>query len=308
MSLDGSFEDGLPEYVPTTSIRVEDEIEFESPSNHRRRVVYPHDRAYGSGLYGSGLYGSNAYISSTAYRLRKAPFEGLRTITAMVGGVQRELEHGTDVRPVDTTGDGVFDAIEFIESGTLPDTGTTVTVEYVAESIASRYTGAFDADMDTFGERITEASESKSVSSAEGRSLSLVGSQFGEIGQRRNRSDDEYRRFLRSVVSAYSGRGTKDDVKFAVAAATGGDPENVRIEENTDVVGFEVYIEDFGQVEYTSSLEELVDIASPSGVELLRPPVMEVVGGGAVAGGTPSTVTTNETLGSTTLGDSELGN
>lgn len=307
MTLDDSILNRLPEYVPKDRIRLDDTVEFEDPADHGTTLVILHNRGYGADLYGGRLYGTNAYLSDTVYPIAKAPFDELRTVTARVNGVRRELTIGTDVRAVDTIGDERFDSIEFINSSTYPDAGSVVEVEYVGEPVISRYTGAYDSDLDDLSNTIDDSIDAKSVTTADDDELSLVGSQFGEIGRRRRRGVMEYRQFLRSVVQAFSGFGTKEDIKFSVAAATGGDPEDVTIIEDTEQVGFEIEISNAGGLTVTQSIEELAEIASPSGVELLRAPTIEVSGGAVTVTGTASTLTFGASLGVGQLGADNLG-
>lgn len=297
MPLSRTFTDRLPDYVPKDLERFTDEFEFEDPAEREEMLIYRHTRGYGAGYYGGKMYGSNAEHSTVVYQLRKAPFEGLRSVRAIVDGIERELVIDEHVQAVDLTNNVRVDGIEFIDEEFYPDVGTTVVVDYVAESVISRYTGAYDVDIDAVAHGIDGSIDAKSVETAQGRELDLLGMQFGEIGRRRRRGDDEYRRFLRSVVSAYGGRGTKDDIKFAVAAATGGEPDDVTIIEDTDGLGFEVHLEDFGDITITESLRELAEIASPSGVNLLRHPVITTTGLVVPVTPSESTVTEIKSLG-----------
>jgi len=97
--------------------------------------------------------------------------------------------------------------------------------------------------------------------------LDRIGAFFGELGKRRGRSDDEYTTFLRSIVQSFTGRGTVDGIKFAVASALDVEPEKIIIDENFVTNEYEVRLEDPFPPHELVTLTELADLADPSGVE-----------------------------------------
>jgi len=96
--------------------------------------------------------------------------------------------------------------------------------------------------------------------------LDRIGAMFGELGERRARTDDEYAKFLRSIVQSFSGRGTVDGIKFAVASALDLPPDQIVIEEDFVNNEYEVSIEVPFPPHEVRTLNELADLADPSGV------------------------------------------
>ena len=277
MSLARSIIERVPNYIPKSTIIVDEVYTVESDT------------------------GGNP---QTVYQVEKAPFNSISSVEAQVNGITTDLEIPTDVEPIgtdSTLGPG-FDSIEFVNPDTVPDVGSEFTVEYRTEPVVLQYIETFDNDLDDLGDAIDTSIASKYIDEAPGDELDLIGSSFGEIGRRRRRSDTEYRGFLRSIVRAFNANGTIGDIKFAVASALRGSTDDVRVEEDFEQTGFRVYIDTGDSEVLTASLNDLIDLSSPTGVELLRPPVLQtedteigIVGGGSV-------VTSREGgLGSSTL-------
>lgn len=281
MSLIGSIVDRVPDYLPKSTIIITEGHEFTEKSGG---------------------------VPQTMYQLNKSPFDRVSGVEAQVAGITTDLDLDSDIDEVTT--DSTFgpepDAIKFINSDAMPDVGTTFTVEYRADPIVLRFMETFDEDLSALGDEIDESIASKYIDTAPGDSLDRIGSAFGEIGRRRRRPDEEYRAFLRSIVRAFNANGTIGDVKFAVASALRGSESDITITEDFEQVGFNVYIDTADSAVLTASLNDLIELSSPTGVELLRPPVLQtneknigVVGGESVA-------TTESNIGSSTLssGDS----
>lgn len=252
MGLRNSITEHFPTIVPRGTLPVEDE-------QHTFRVLEASD-------------GSDAPI--TTYQPQKAPFERVDALRATVDGRVRTLEEDSDYELRDTTGDGQYDTIAFIDSATYPDAGTEFFVDYVAESVITRYAGSHDEDLGTLADDIDQTIEAHYVDRASGSDLDRIGSLFGELGRRRGRTDAEYRAVLRSIVQSFNGRGTIPGLRFAVAVAVDVDVDLIEVVEDFDQVGYEVNINtgDVGNI--SSSLEGIIDRADPSGVKLLRPPVI----------------------------------
>lgn len=239
--------DRLPSYIPKSELRVEETFEFVEYSDGTPQTVYVPD---------------------------KSPFARLRSVIATVDDSETSLTVGDDVIAADTVGDE-YRKISFINSESYPDFGTEFTVTYDAEPVIARYANSFTDDLASLESSLNTAFDAKYVDQASGQGLDLIGGQFGDIGRRRGRNDKEYRTFLRSVISAFNATGTKEDISFAVASAIRGDPDEVSVNENIEQTGFTVRIASTDRTFVTKSLNGLVSIASPSGVELLQPVVFE---------------------------------
>ena len=264
MSLSRSIIERMPEYIPTSTIIVDD----------TRDVTESSDGSV-----------------ETVYQLEKAPFKRVSSVTARVDGITTDLDVSSDidVLSTDSTLGPGFDSIEFVNPDLLPDVGTEFTVEYRTDPVILEFMETFDSDLESVGDSIDTSIASKYIDEAPGESLDLIGSAFGEIGRRRRRTDAEYRKFLRSIVRAFNANGTIGDIKFAVASALRGRTDDVRVEEDFEQTGFRVYIDTGDSKVFTASLNDLIDLSSPTGVELLRPPVLQtgdteigIVGGGSV--------------------------
>lgn len=278
MTVDGTIRESLPEAVPTSEITITRSVTIERTDDSSVQTVYA---------------------------LPKAPFTQLRAVRGIVGGVESSLTVGEDVVARDTNGDGKPDAIEFI--GDTPRVGTDATVEYDIEPIISRYTSAYDADIDTVGNDIDTVFDNKSVETASSEALDLIGTQFGRFGARSGRPDGVYRSYLRSVVPSFAARGTISDIKFAVSAATGVPEEQITVEEYTDDVEIAVVISSGVVVDAAAQLSQIIAETLPPGVELRYDPIVRntlvVVGVRFVSETTASAVG----LGSTTIGETQLG-
>lgn len=274
MTISGSITENLPAYTPDSVIRFEESHEIVTDTE-------------------SGTL-------KTTYRLDKAPFERLDSVTAIVNGVQQDLTIGGEVTAVDTEGDGELHALRF--ETVDPDIGTEFTVMYDAVPIIIRYVASYDSDIETVADIADVIKENRSVEKSGGSVLDLLGAFFGDIGERRGRDDDEYRSYLLSVVKAFSATGTKRDLEFVAAASLGITPEDVTVTEDTTEVGFKVTVDNLAQALFAQSVNELLREASAAGVELLSPPVLESERATVSVTAEESTVTAREDgLGSGTL-------
>lgn len=238
----------------------------------------------------------------TTYPLSKAPYERLVAVRATVDGRRRSFVVGDDAEPADTDGDGEFNAVTLNQT---PDPGTDLTVEYVTEALLARLLRVIDDDRRDVADRIDTVIDSKQLGNATGNALDRRGELFGSLGNRGSRTDSEYRSVLRSIVPAFAGRGTVAGLRFAVAIGAQTRVENITIEENFEQTGFEVNIDDPNTL-VTAGLNDVIEQASPSGVELLSPPTIVSSGATASTSTTSSTVTRTRGIGSGTLGDGEL--
>jgi len=96
--------------------------------------------------------------------------------------------------------------------------------------------------------------------------LDRIGSLFGELGRRRNRADDEYADYLKSIVGSFSGRGTVPGIKQAVATSIGMEPDDISIREdftdNSYQVVFDTWPSHRGR-----TVETVAELADPSGID-----------------------------------------
>lgn len=242
MSLFSSVLDRIPNYVPKDELRFEDTIKFEYVTDSSPKTVYT---------------------------LSKAPVERLTEVTSTVDGQPYKYDIGTEVELRDADSDGDLDSIAFIDSDVYPDEGAAIDSLYVAESFFKRYTEPFSADLDALGDDLNAIQKSKYIELASGRQLDLIGRGFGDLGLRRNRNDDEYRDYLLTLIRAFDARGTINDITFVTAGLFRVDEEKVTVDEDYHESGFEVRVYDPDVRLDLNSVNELIRLSSPTGVELL---------------------------------------
>jgi hypothetical protein len=169
-------------------------------------------------------------------------------------------------------------AIEWDESGdNLPRVGRTFFVTYVADSILNRYLDAYDEEFTDIKEAIDSAVSDKFVDTADGGLLEEIGELFGPvIGKRRGRTDEEYRKYLKSVVQSFISRGTNSGIKLAISASTDIPTGDIEIREDFQENSYDLVIQPNTPVR-VSLIENVADIADPSGVQhiLTRFPITE---------------------------------
>lgn len=137
----------------------------------------------------------------------------------------------------------------------------------------SLFRGWVEAHQDSFNEfdrSLEEIAITHRITEATGTDLDRVGEQFGRIGRRRGRGDEEYRAFLLSIVPSFQGRGTVSGLKFAVGAGVLADADEVYIEEFFDENEYSVEVGDWIAHDVTT-IHELAELADPSGVALRTP-------------------------------------
>ena len=100
------------------------------------------------------------------------------------------------------------------------------------------------------------------------RDLDRIGALFGELGLRRGRSDTDYAQYLKSIVQSFSGRGRVDGIRFAVGSALNLFEDNVRIREDFQNTEYSVVIEEPWVRHKPLTVEQLAELADPSGVSL----------------------------------------
>jgi len=198
----------------------------------------------------------------TEYQLSKAPVDEIIRVTGIYEAQTIEFTKG-----VDYTLSADSERIVWDEGERNPAAGSTFFVTYESDSILKRYLAASDEELATTQEAVVESVNGKFIDTASGDELDYIGNLFGEvIGARRGRVDSDYRAYLKSVVQSFVSRGTISGIKTAIAAATGADIENISINENFDDNTYEVVVIPETPIA-GSTIEEIAEIADPSGVE-----------------------------------------
>jgi len=129
---------------------------------------------------------------------------------------------------------------------------------------------AVQAEFDTFKSDTEDVQDSLFINTADGGSLDQIGADFGLIGQRRGRNDSAYRQFLRSLVPAFEGRGTEQDVEIAVAAGVASERRFIDLREDFSAREYQVELFDWS-AHRTSTVLELADLADPVAVDRIAP-------------------------------------
>jgi len=269
MSLTGSILEFLPDYVPKSDIKIDEREEFK--------------------VRDSGT-------PKTVYKIKQGPVKRLDEVIATVSGTTQSLEIDEEVEIRDTTGDAQYDSIAFIDSDVLPDDGTEFQATYVAEPLLSRYVGSFDEDIKKLGDKIDDSIDGKYLDTAEGRELDRIGAQYGPIGRRLGREDNEYRSFLRSIVETFDATGTKSGIRFVTGAVLEVDPDLVEIIEDFDNQEFRVRVEHPDSQVQTTSLNSLIDLSSPTGVGVSGPPTLYLERNIGITSKTPTVFDSNPSI------------
>lgn len=235
------YRDIIPSILPTDEILVEEEA----------HEYVSQERPDGS------------VFTQQSYQLEKAPFDEVKRVEGEVNGSEYDFVAGEDYEVDDD------EFVNFGVGGKSPDTGTEFYVTYTARSILDRYIEGHEEEINTVDEKRQRSIDDRFVDRATGTELEEIGSLFGSLGERRGRDDNEYRLYLKSLVQSFSGRGRKDDLKFAVASAFGSDSASFRIEENFEEIEYIIELDDWPPHK-VGTLVELLELADPSGVELRK--------------------------------------
>jgi len=204
------------------------------------------------------------------YELNKAPVESILRVTGTSGGDSTIFVAEADFT---LSADG-NQLVWEDDPANEPDPGSIFFVNYTTDSIISRYLDASEEQFDVAIAKVDESLSSKLVDSATGDDLDEIGKLFGPIiGRRAGRSDEQYRVYLKSIVQSFISRGTIGGVKGAIAAATIVGPEDISVQEFFDDNEFSVSISLDAEAEFTnvitgSVIEDVADLAAPSGVRL----------------------------------------
>lgn len=150
----------------------------------------------------------------------------------------------------------------------LPQDDDTTLQQWLAELQveANDIDAAVDAVLDSF-----------QPYAASGQALDELGRDFGELGRRRGRDDEQYRSFLLGLVAAFDGRGTVPGVETAIAAGVLTTSDDVSLTEDFDTQQYEVTLENESWSAHKSgTVRDLADLADPSVVGL-RDPVHNIL-------------------------------
>lgn len=130
-----------------------------------------------------------------------------------------------------------------------------------------KYIDVHQDELDKFEYNVEQALMTHRVDEAHGRDLDRIGRLYGDVGRRRGRSDENYRSYLKGVVTAFSGRGTRPGMKNGISAAFDLDKENVEIVEDFENNQYDLVITNWGY-HNSRNLAEIAEIVDPSGVKL----------------------------------------
>jgi hypothetical protein len=178
------------------------------------------------------------------------------------------------------------------------------------DGVMQDYVEAHDLEFETLNRDLDKITTAKQVDTATGDDLDNVGAIFGKLGERRGRTDSDYRTYLKGVVQSFNGRGSVSGLKFAVAAAIGTDTDNIIIDEDFSSLEYDIQVDNVNASFISSAINDLADLSDPSVVELDEA-IIIVDGDTVIIDEQPSTVTADSTgLGGGTLtldGNSQLG-
>jgi hypothetical protein len=127
-------------------------------------------------------------------------------------------------------------------------------------------------EFEAFASDTESVKDSLFIDTAEGQSLDLISEQFGAIGRRRGRDDDDFRQFLQGLVPAFDGRGTVSDVRLAVSSGVTFDRELVTLREDFGNREYQVELLESGwRAHRTGTTRDLADLADPVAVDRVDP-------------------------------------
>jgi hypothetical protein len=244
--------------------------------------------------------------SLDVYEIKKGP--ATRVFEVRSNGTN--FNEGTDYDLIEDP-NGNYVKIDWGIGGSEPNDGDLFIIDQEYKSIMSRYLESHDVEMEHLSEDTVTVVSRRYLDNATGDDLDRLGAIFGDLGKRQERNDSEYRDYLGGVVDSFNGRGSLTGLKFAIAAAIGVDPSDINIDEDFENLSYTIRIDTSVSTSLiTSAVDQLAELADPSGVELSEAIIVLDTGGMTMGGGTAGVISTSTGLGSQTLtldGNSTLG-
>ena len=158
-----------------------------------------------------------------------------------------------------------------------------------ADTDIQQWLAELQREADDVDAALDDALNSFQVENADGDALDELGKDYGVLGKRRGRPNEQYRSYLLGLVAAFDGRGTPPGLRLAIAAGVLADQSDVSLIEDFDTQEYEVVLENEAWAAHSSgTVRDLADLADPSVVSL-REPVHNRLGQVAV------TIATGET-------------
>lgn len=134
-----------------------------------------------------------------------------------------------------------------------------------------QYFLAHQTVLDTFDRDIQDVIAAHQLPHASGIDLELIGRGISEtLGKRRGRGDDVYRHFLRSLNSAFGGRGRKADIEYALSTGVLAEREDIILTEDVSTLSYEVELQGW-QGHPLSLIDTLCDYADAPVVQRTGP-------------------------------------
>lgn len=160
-----------------------------------------------------------------------------------------------------------------------------------------RWLSELQAEAETLDDAIDATVESLQIADASDQALDELGKDFGRLGRRRGRNDNQYRSFLLGLVAAFNGRGTPGGIRLAIAVGILASEDDVELIEDFDTQEYEVVLKNESWASHQSgTVRELADLADPSVVQL-RDPVHNRLDSAVIDIGTAETVVSAMTVG-----------
>lgn len=129
---------------------------------------------------------------------------------------------------------------------------------------------AHDSEVESLQNDIDQLKKSLQIDQATGGNLDRIGERYGIFGRRKGRNDDEYRQYLKSLITAYGGKGRKKDVRFALKATLAITDSDINIIEDEANNEYEIEIKSWDP-HVSDVVEQAAEISDPAAVPLVDP-------------------------------------
>ena len=215
-------------------------------------------------LYQSYLDENGFQMEDYEYTFDKAPIFEIIEVTGVHNGNGAVFTKGEDYTLSDDR-----ERIVWKNTGLRPDPGSYFRITYRSKGIVARFVEAQEEEFEDTEQMFDNLIQSKFVDRAKDEELDMIGEVFGQLGERRGKNDNEYRVYLKSVVQSLVSRGTRDDIKTAIAATTGIKQSDIEISEDFENVAYDVVIP-LNIDHKASTVAEIAELADPSGVKFGR--------------------------------------